>query len=141
MEVVALIKQLTSLHSHAIEPLYESAPITAAEADILIPLRYAEEPVIARSLADHIGVSRAGISMGLSRLEKRGFIRREAHPADRRAALISITEDGKRVLDSIFPKQLRVEAELLSALGPDRPEAVRALQRLVAVFSHRDDGR
>lgn len=134
MELMALLKRIEALHSQAIEPLYETAALTPAEVDILIPLRYASEPVIARSLASHIRISRAGIGKALARLEKRGYIQREAHPADRRAALVTITQAGREALDAIFPKQLTVEAEILASLGDDREAALHALKRLVAVL-------
>ncbi|MGW7521048.1 MarR family winged helix-turn-helix transcriptional regulator [Streptomyces sp. NPDC054796] len=134
MEVVALAKRVISLIDRAVEPLYEGAPLTAPEVDMLIPLRHATEPVIARRLADDMGISRAGISKALAKLEKRGFISRTPNPADRRAALVTITDAGKEAVDALFPRQLAVEAELLAGLGEDRAAVVDALSRLVDVL-------
>ncbi|MCX5143558.1 MarR family winged helix-turn-helix transcriptional regulator [Streptomyces sp. NBC_00338] len=134
MEVVALVKQVSALFERAVEPLYEGAPLTAPEADLLIPLRYATEPAIARRLADNMGMSRAGVSKTLAKLEKRGHIERTPNPADRRAALVTITESGKRAIDQIFPRQVTTEAELLSGLGEDRTRVVDALALLARVM-------
>ncbi|WP_329613356.1 MarR family transcriptional regulator [Streptomyces brevispora] len=130
MEVVALVKQVSSLFDRALEPLYEGAPLTAPEADLLIPLRWATEPSIARRLADNMGMSRAGVSKTLAKLEKRGHIARTPNPADRRAALVTITESGKQAIDELFPRQLSIEAQLLSGLGTDRAKVLDALARL-----------
>ncbi|MEV0580725.1 MULTISPECIES: MarR family winged helix-turn-helix transcriptional regulator [unclassified Streptomyces] len=134
MEVVALVKQVSALFERAVEPLYEGAPLTAPEADLLIPLRYATEPAIARRLADNMGMSRAGVSKTLAKLEKRGHIERTPNPADRRAALVTITDSGKRAIDQIFPRQVTTEAELLSGLGEDRTKVVEALALLARVM-------
>ncbi|MEU9093510.1 MarR family transcriptional regulator [Streptomyces sp. NPDC048428] len=134
MEVVALVKQVSALFDRALEPVYEGAPLTAPEADLLIPLRHASEPSIARRLADNMGMSRAGVSKTLAKLEKRGHIERTPNPADRRAALVTITESGKQAIDQIFPRQLTTEAELLAGLGEDRAKVVDALALLVEVM-------
>ncbi|WP_405405897.1 MarR family winged helix-turn-helix transcriptional regulator [Streptomyces sp. NBC_01104] len=134
MEVVALVKQVSALFERAVEPLYEGAPLTAPEADLLIPLRYATEPAIARRLADNMGMSRAGVSKTLAKLEKRGHIERTPNPADRRAALVTITDSGKQAIDQIFPRQVTTEAELLSGLGEDRTKVVEALALLARVM-------
>ncbi|MGW1225297.1 MarR family winged helix-turn-helix transcriptional regulator [Streptomyces sp. NPDC001478] len=134
MEIAGLVKQVSALFDRALEPIYEGAPLTAPEADLLIPLRHATEPSIARRLADNMGLSRAGVSKTLAKLEKRGHIERTPNPADRRAALVTITESGKRAIDAIFPRQLTAEAALLAGLGEDRAAVVDALARLVAVM-------
>lgn len=131
MEVVGLLKRATGLLDRAVEPLYAGAPLTAPEVDALIPLRHATEPVIARSLAERLGLSRAGVSKTLAKLEKRGFITRTPNPADRRAALLTITEPGAKAVDDLFPRQLAAEVDLLAGLGDDRDWVLRALGRLV----------
>ncbi|MFI5823708.1 MarR family winged helix-turn-helix transcriptional regulator [Streptomyces rishiriensis] len=131
MEVVGLLKRATGLLDRAVEPLYAGAPLTAPEVDLLIPLRHATGPMIASALAARAGLSRAGVSKTLGRLERRGFITRAPSPADRRAALVTVTEAGARAVDDLFPRQLAAESELLANLGQDREWVVGALARLV----------
>ncbi|WP_052862901.1 MarR family winged helix-turn-helix transcriptional regulator [Streptomyces niger] len=137
MEVVALAKRIIALFDQAVEPLYDGAPLTAPELDVLVPLRYADEPSIARRLAANMGVSRAGMSKALAKLEKRGFIERVPNPADRRAALVTVTPAGEEAIDALFPRQLAVEAELLAGLGEDRDRVVTAMSRLAEVMERR----
>ncbi|WP_079178876.1 MarR family winged helix-turn-helix transcriptional regulator [Streptomyces humi] len=137
MALVGLLKHATGLLSRAVEPLYAGAVLTSPEVDMLIPLRHATEPFIARSLAERLGLSRAGVSKTLGKLEKRGFITRTPNPADRRAALVTITEAGARAVDDLFPRQLAVEVGLLAGLGEDRARVTEALQRLVDVMESR----
>ena len=40
---------------------------------------------------------RAEVSRALSSLEKRGFVKREANPRNRKSNLVSLTEEGKAV--------------------------------------------
>lgn len=143
MELVGLLKHASGLLGSAIEPLYAGAALTAPEVDMLVPLRHATDPVIARGLAERLGLSRAGVSKTLAKLELRGYITRTPNPADRRAALVTITEDGAKAVDDLFPRQLAAEVDLLAGLGEDREWVREALDRLVEAMetrlSHRHD--
>ncbi|MCX4702505.1 MarR family winged helix-turn-helix transcriptional regulator [Streptomyces sp. NBC_01373] len=141
MDLVALLKRATGLLDRAVEPLYEGAPLTAPEVDMLIPLRHTADPVIARRLATNLGLSRAGVSKTLAKLEKRGFISRAPNPADRRAALVTITPAGAQAVDDLFPRQLAAEVELLAGLGEDREWVLKALGRLVEAMEAHTSAR
>ncbi|MGI5326807.1 MarR family winged helix-turn-helix transcriptional regulator [Actinomadura nitritigenes] len=134
MQIAELVKRVAAQLESAIEPLYDDAPLTAPEVDLLIPLRHMEQPVIARRIAEHRHMSRAGISKALAKLEKRGFIERTPSPADRRASLISVTEAGKAAVDALFPRQVAIESRLVAALGADRERVVEALALLAGAF-------
>lgn len=131
MELVGLLKRATGLLGNAVEALYEGAPLTAPELDMLVPLRHAAAPVIARRIAELHGMSRAGVSKTLAKLERRGMISRVPSPADRRIALVTITEAGAEAVDALFPRQLEAEVELLAELKEDREWVLKAVRRMV----------
>lgn len=137
MDVVRPIKRIEALLTTAVEPLYEGAPLTAPELDALVQLRHAEGPVIARRLAETLGCSRAAVSKTLAKLEKRGFVERRPSPADRRAALVTVTPAGCEAIDEMFPRQLAAEVELLEGLGDDRDRVVDALNLLELVLQQK----
>ncbi|MGY4976675.1 MarR family winged helix-turn-helix transcriptional regulator [Streptomyces sp. 900105755] len=89
--------------------------------------------------SERLGLSRAGASKTLGRLEQRGFIAYTPNPADRRAALVTITEAGAKAVDELSPRQLSVEIGLLHGLGEDREWVTEALRRLVAAMEARTD--
>ncbi|HWG23928.1 MarR family winged helix-turn-helix transcriptional regulator [Actinospica sp.] len=137
MELVGLLKRATGLLGGAVEPLYEGAVLTAPEVDMLIPLRHATEPLIARRIAERHGMSRAGVSKTLAKLERRGLIARTPSPADRRIAFVTITEAGAKAVDELFPRQLAAEVDLFTELGDDREWVIKALGRLVEAMEAR----
>jgi DNA-binding MarR family transcriptional regulator len=63
--------------------------------------------VIARRLAETLGCSRAAVSKTLAKLEKRGFVERRPSPADRRAALVTVTPAGCDAIGTMFPGNWR----------------------------------
>ena len=132
MEVIGAFKRASSLLSRALEPLYAAAPVSEPEHSVLIVLRHRKGPVIARDVADELGVTQAWVSRMLRRLEERGYVRREVSVNDRRAATISMTDSGCEIVDAYFPEQLRIEREALAGLGEERASVAAVLERLVS---------
>lgn len=62
----------------------------------LLPLRVirATPGCRVQELADGLGLSVGGASKSADRLERRGWLRRVAHPTDRRSLLLELTDDG-----------------------------------------------
>ena len=91
------------------------------------------DPTTVNDLARHMGVTPATMSLGLDRLERRGYVARSRDAADRRRVHVRLTTAGVRVRDSasvLDPP--RVEA-LLARLSPaERHDAIRGLALLAS---------
>lgn len=120
MTVVALIKSISESIDRASEWACRDSVISAAELEVLVPLRHATARLTAARLAERLGMSRAGISKHLSRLEGRGLLVREASQEDSRTSIISLTEEGSAVVDEVFLRELEVHGQLLGANIDDR---------------------
>ncbi|MBN7304533.1 MarR family transcriptional regulator [Mycobacteroides abscessus subsp. bolletii] len=134
MEVIGALKRATGMLARLLEPLYATSAIAEPEHDVLVVLRHRKGPVIARHVAEELGVSQAWVSRMLRKLEERGYVRREANANDRRAAIITMTDSGRSIVDELFPERLRIEAEALAGLGDERAAVVAGLERLVATL-------
>ncbi|MGV8875614.1 MAG: MarR family winged helix-turn-helix transcriptional regulator [Rhodococcus sp. (in: high G+C Gram-positive bacteria)] len=130
MQVVAQIKRIVALLDLAVEPIYAAADVTVAEVELMVPLRYAAEPVTAARLAELLGMTRAGVSKALGKLERRSFIERVPTAGDRRSASIMLTDTGKRLVDEVFPRELASHGRLFDALGARRKRVLEALNIL-----------
>jgi DNA-binding MarR family transcriptional regulator len=69
---------------------------------------------------------------------KRGLVRRETDPADRRARRLGLTDDGRAVLATIEPARRAVNVRITEALGHDASAVADALARLAVLGD--DDG-
>ena len=76
-------------------------------------------PMTQRALADATGVSARNVTGLVDGLVDTGFVTREPHPSDRRAALITLTQRGTATADEL----VREQAVLARALFGDLPEA------------------
>jgi DNA-binding MarR family transcriptional regulator len=91
------------------------------------------DPTTVNELARHMGVTPATMSIGLDRLERKGYIARSRDGADRRRVHVRLTTAGVRIRDSasvLDPP--RVEA-LLARLSPaELDDAIRGLALLAS---------
>lgn len=86
------------------------------------------------ALAQAIGADKTRIIATLDELQEAGLITREPDPADRRARLLSITEDGRRIRLAVQSEIQANENRVLSRLpAADRQAFLRAAQVLSAL--------
>jgi DNA-binding MarR family transcriptional regulator len=89
-------------------------------------------PLRVSDLSQRMGLDVSTISRKAHQLEFEGLVARTGDPADRRSAVLSITEDGRRVLRQLDGQGERMLAEILASW----PEAeiaqlAQLLKRLV----------
>jgi DNA-binding MarR family transcriptional regulator len=65
-----------------------------AKAELLVKL--AQAPMTLREIAQAIEVDPSAATVGVDRLERRGFVRRLAHPDDNRRKLVHLTDAGRQ---------------------------------------------
>lgn len=58
-------------------------------------------PCSAAALAPDVGLDRSGVTRRASRLEAAGLVRRAPDPADRRATLLALTDEGERTVEEL----------------------------------------
>ncbi len=70
-------------------------------------------------IADALRVKPSNLASLLTQFEQDGLIRRVADPAERRAALIRLTDKGEALFSEIDPVVMRLEAQTSARLRPD----------------------
>jgi MarR family 2-MHQ and catechol resistance regulon transcriptional repressor len=63
----------------------------------------------------------------LDNLERNKWIQRERSPEDRRVVVVSLTPEGRRVIERVFPAHAAHVAALMGALTADEQETLGAL--------------
>ena len=88
------------------------------------------------ALAEAIGADKTRIIAILDELQDKGLIERAADPEDRRARLLAITTEGRRVKDAVQAEIQRGEERWLGTLSAtDRAVFLRVLQELSGLGS------
>jgi DNA-binding MarR family transcriptional regulator len=70
-------------------------------------------------LSKRVGIASTTAVSALDNMEKRGLLRRYRDPKDRRKYYVSLTPDGKRVVDDLLPPVLQLISESISSVTED----------------------
>ncbi|GIF18024.1 DNA-binding MarR family transcriptional regulator [Actinoplanes tereljensis] len=112
------------------EPILERHGVSMWAYVVLTALSGSEGPTRTQAaLAQSIGADKTRLIPILDDLQKRGLIEREPDPADRRARLLALTEEGKEKQRAI-QKEIRTAENDLLAGNKEKDAFVRALRDL-----------
>ncbi len=90
-------------------------------------------------LADQVGVSGGTLTGVLKTLEKKGLAERRPNESDRRRVLVTLTPEGRRVIDEVMPRFNRHEALVTRDLSPtERDEMASYLRRILRTLEEMD---
>jgi DNA-binding MarR family transcriptional regulator len=113
------------------EPILERAGLRMWDYAVLSALTDQAAPTQAQ-LAAAAGRDKTRLIGNLDRLAELGLVTREPDPADRRNRVVSLTTEGRRVLDRCRAEIREMEDDLLGAVpADDRAVFERALTGLV----------
>ncbi|WP_018680151.1 MarR family winged helix-turn-helix transcriptional regulator [Actinokineospora enzanensis] len=89
-------------------------------------------PSTANALGGRIGLDRSGVSRHATRLEEGGLLARTPDPDDARGTLLTLTEEGERVVALLRTRLARLFDDWLADWPPDEAAAfVTGLERFV----------
>lgn len=130
--VVAAYDNLMHRVASAHAPEFVGVGVTMSQAKVLY-LVQAEPDIRMSDLAGRLGVTLPSISGVVDRLVDQGFLTRRDDPADRRQALVHITEAGASELELFRELNARQVRALLARLDTDGLAAVaHAIEILAA---------
>jgi DNA-binding MarR family transcriptional regulator len=133
MGVVGRISRLAQLLQAELEPVFAAHGVNGGEFDVLASLRRAGRPyqLTPTELSKALMVTSGGMTKRLTALEARGLIRREPDPNDGRSTTVSLTREGKRLVEAILPEHVANEQRLLGELSrKERAELAGLLEAL-----------
>ncbi|WP_068776903.1 MarR family winged helix-turn-helix transcriptional regulator [Paenibacillus sp. FJAT-26967] len=96
----------------------EQYGITVNQFDTLAQI-LVHQPVTQMELAEHMMITRGGVSHMLSRLEQQGFISRKQ---DWKVKYISLTDKGRTLIEKIMPLQSDFQASMFSDVLNDEEQ-------------------
>jgi DNA-binding MarR family transcriptional regulator len=112
--VYFVLMEAVSLLQHQVEQqLHTEGDISYVQFQLLARLAGAHGPLTMTQLADGVVYSRSGLTYQADLLEKAGLITRGPSPDDERATLVTITEDGRDLIDRVLPGHVQVSRRLL----------------------------
>lgn len=134
------LEELPGHHIRRLQQIAVAIFLQETETTGITPVQYAALQTVAntpgldqRTLARSIGFDTSTIAGVIDRLEGRGLMQRNASPEDRRVRLLTLTDEGQRLLATVLPGMQRAQARMLAPLPEaERAEFMRMLRTLVA---------
>ena len=131
MTLVLTAELLEKRIANLIQP-FSLSPATGLVLSILAD---SEIPVSPNQIAERLIISRASVTSLLDSLEKRGFVKRQAHPSDRRMLLVELTKTGHEAANQFRPTVHQNQKVWLNALNENEQEQlIQLLHRLQATL-------
>ena len=110
--------------------------LSAAGRQALAVLDGAGEALSPTGIAQRLLVTTASMTSLLDTLERRGLLTRLPDPADRRGQLVSLTEEGQRVVDQFLPEVIALQTAVMAGFSEaERRHLVRSLTLLREAIS------
>jgi DNA-binding MarR family transcriptional regulator len=102
----------------------EKSGLTFTQVKVLKTLCEADEALSLGALSDALGLSLAGISRAVDNLVKRGQVKREEDPRDRRCKLVTVTGRGRATYERLTALRLAGIRTFVAGLEPAEQEAL-----------------
>ena len=133
--VVGRISRLARELEARLEPVYREHGLEPGWHDVLATLRRTGPPYRLRP-SDFTGalmLTSSGTTKRLDRLERAGLVARTPDPDDRRGVLITLTGEGRALIDRVTEAHLANEARLLAGLSKADRDRLAGLLRELAL--------
>lgn len=115
--------------------LAQAEHLTLAQFAVLEVL-YSKGSQSISSVRDHILSSAGTIPVIVRNLQQRGLIARQADPADRRVCILSLTEEGRRIIEWVIPRNTAMIRQFFSVLSRDEQTELLRMMRKIGGINH-----
>jgi MarR family transcriptional regulator, 2-MHQ and catechol-resistance regulon repressor len=88
-------------------------------------------PQLQKDLCNKLLTSSGNVTFVIDGLEQRGWVRRVRQSDDRRCVKVELTDEGRNLIEDIFPRHAKIVAEEMGVLSLDEQEQLRSLCRKV----------
>ncbi|MDP8977637.1 MAG: MarR family transcriptional regulator [Actinomycetota bacterium] len=121
--------------------LVRAAGLSLADYEVLVSLSEAcEGRLRAFRLADALRWEKSRLSHHLTRMQRRGLLRREECPTDRRGAFVVLTDAGRTAIERAAPEHVEdVRRAFVDVLTPAQLDALDEISRAVLARLSDDD--
>jgi DNA-binding MarR family transcriptional regulator len=129
-------------HQRSYELFTQRVGDIATRQQFAMLLALAQRPGCSQNeLVAATGMDKSTLKEMLGRLVARGWVERRRDPNDSRAWAMSITAEGRALVEELVPKVAAAQADILAPLPEaDRPFFLHCLRVLLGIEGPRDEG-
>lgn len=114
LDAYFVLMEAVSLLQHQVEQqLRTEGGLSYVQFQLLARLAHTDEPLTMTQLADGLVYSRSAVTYQAAQLEETGLITRAPSSDDERATLVTITDEGRALVDRVLPGHVQVIRPML----------------------------
>ncbi|CZF82810.1 HTH-type transcriptional regulator MhqR [Grimontia celer] len=129
MGVIGRLGRAKQIITPKLDDVYKQNELSSIEFDILASLCRAGEPVTPTDLYQTLMLSSGAMSTRVDGLVKRGLVIRQASETDRRSCLVTLTEEGRALIDKVVEQHVENERQILAVLSEEEQTQLADLLR------------
>ncbi|SEG99840.1 DNA-binding transcriptional regulator, MarR family [Nonomuraea solani] len=133
MGVLGRLSRLQQVVSAEQRRTFAAHGLDTASFDVLATLRRSDPPhrLTPNELMRASMVTSGAVTQRLDRLESRGLVVRTPSESDGRGVHVTLTEEGRALIDRVLPDHLDTEQRLLAALPEEERQALAGTLRVL----------
>jgi MarR family 2-MHQ and catechol resistance regulon transcriptional repressor len=126
---LVLWKAFDALQAHAFQSI-RALGLGLSDFGVLEVLLH-KGPMPVNAVGERIRLTSGSISIAIDRLEEKGLVERKDDPEDRRARIVHLTAEGRKLIECAFAGHAAAMEVATSGLsGVERTTAIRLLKKL-----------
>jgi DNA-binding MarR family transcriptional regulator len=131
-EALLSLVRTSSLMQKLSDRFFVRFGLTDVQFNILMILKdYGKDGASQQQLSEHLIVTKSNIVGLIDRLEKAGFVRRQAHPTDRRYNQIVLTREGEKLEAQIETQYFKEVDTMMDVLSESQKKAlIKAMEAI-----------
>ncbi|WP_369046982.1 MarR family winged helix-turn-helix transcriptional regulator [Sinomonas sp. P10A9] len=137
LDVLGRISRISALSVQRLNGVLATSGVSRSEFDVLCALARSPQPLRASGVTAQTMLSGAATTKLTARLEGLGLVQRRRLERDGRVVLLSLTEEGRALVEEQFPRCVDSDRRLLAGLDDGERAALAALLRRVAANAER----
>jgi DNA-binding MarR family transcriptional regulator len=123
-DLLALVGKLFSAGQRDVFAEMEKADVSITQVKALRALAEADGPMSLGAVSETLGLSLPAISRSMDALVRRGFVKREEDPRDRRSKLITVTGRGRSTYERLTALRLAGIRDFVAGLELSEQQAL-----------------
>ncbi|MFT2816725.1 MarR family winged helix-turn-helix transcriptional regulator [Leifsonia sp. A12D58] len=137
VELMGRINRISALSTQQLDRVLASSGVSRSEFDVLCALARSDRPLRASEVTAQTMLSGAATTKLTARLDDAGLLRRQRLERDGRVVLLELTDAGRTLVETQFPRCLDQERQLLAGLDDTEQADLARLLRKVSGAAER----
>ncbi|PHM51633.1 MarR family winged helix-turn-helix transcriptional regulator [Xenorhabdus sp. KK7.4] len=129
MGVIGRLCRANKIIEQRLQATFKTFDLSAIEFDILATLRRHNSPITPTEMYQSVMLTSGAMSTRIEHMVQRGLVERAANDKDRRSCKVSLTSEGRALIDKAVESHLENSRAILSALSNEQQEQLAMLLR------------